>query len=92
MVGSRNLKGGICYLKVRRLVFVALRVGLGKLKSSDHKPAAKGSPKLFTQQKGSAMTGKPGLWLLNGSEHFVVSGPLCAIDLTSTNIFCNLDN
>lgn len=30
---------------------VALRVELGKLKSSDHKLAAEGSPKLSTQQK-----------------------------------------
>lgn len=28
------------------------------------------------------MTGKPGLGLLNGSECLIVSGPLCAIDLT----------
>jgi hypothetical protein len=54
MVGGRNLKGGIYYLKVRRLVFVALRVELGKLKSSEHKLAAQGSPKLSTQQKKPA--------------------------------------
>lgn len=53
MVGGRDLKGGIYYLKVRWFVLVSLRVELGKLKSSDHKLAAEVSPKLFTQQKAA---------------------------------------
>lgn len=53
MVGGRDLKGRIYYLKVRWFVLVALRVGLGKLKSSDHKLAAEGSPKVSTQQKAA---------------------------------------
>lgn len=33
----QRFKRGIYYLKVRQLVFAALRVELGKLKISDHK-------------------------------------------------------
>lgn len=47
----QRFKRGIYYLKVRRFVLVALSVELGKLKSSDHKLAAEGSPKPSTQQK-----------------------------------------
>lgn len=80
----QKFKREIYYVKVGQLVFAALRVELGKLKISDHKATSRmkywANP--LSREQLTTIIGNTGLWLLNRSEHLIMSGPLCAIDLT----------